>query len=60
MRRIIHVRVSEGENYFFAECLNLPVVTQGKTLDELKTNIEEAITLHLEDEDESQLYTSQA
>jgi predicted RNase H-like HicB family nuclease len=51
MRRIIHVRVIEGENYYVAECLDLPIVTQGKTLIELKSNLDEAITLHLEDED---------
>jgi predicted RNase H-like HicB family nuclease len=54
MKRIIQVRITEGENYYVAECLDLPVVTQGKTLDELKLNLEEAISLHLEDEDLSE------
>ena len=30
-----------------AECLDLPVVTQGKTLDELTANLKEAINLQL-------------
>jgi predicted RNase H-like HicB family nuclease len=54
MKRIIQVRISKGESYYVAECLDLPVVTQGKTLDEVKMNLEEAIALHLEDEDLSE------
>ncbi|HYH86340.1 MAG TPA: type II toxin-antitoxin system HicB family antitoxin [Pyrinomonadaceae bacterium] len=54
MRRIIQVRITQGEKYYVAECLDLPVVTQGKTLDELKDNLEEAIALHLEGEDLSE------
>jgi predicted RNase H-like HicB family nuclease len=34
-----------------AECLDLPVVTQAPSLDELAANISEAIGLHLEGED---------
>ena len=55
MKRIIQVRITKGESYYIAECLDLAVVTQGKTLDELKDNLEEAIALHLEDEDFSEL-----
>lgn len=51
MKRIIQVKVSKGEKYYIAECVDLPVVTQGNTLDELAENIKEAITLHLEGED---------
>jgi predicted RNase H-like HicB family nuclease len=54
MKRIIQFRITQGEKYYVAECLDLPVVTQGKTLDELKANLEEAIALHLEDEDLSE------
>ncbi len=50
MKNIIQVHVSRGEEYFVAECVDLPVVTQGKTLDELAVNIKEAIALQLEDE----------
>jgi predicted RNase H-like HicB family nuclease len=50
MKKIIQVRISKGEKYFIAECLDLPVVTQGKTLDEVSENIKEAIDLHLEGE----------
>ncbi|MCU1235111.1 MAG: hypothetical protein JWP63_3078 [Candidatus Solibacter sp.] len=51
MRRTIQVRISKGERQFVAECLDLPVVTQAVTLDQLATNIREAIGLHLEGED---------
>lgn len=50
MKKIIQVYVSKGEKYFVAECVDLPVVTQGKTLDELAENLKEAIALQLEDE----------
>lgn len=36
---------------FVAECLEIPVVTQGKTLDEVTRNLREAVELHLEGED---------
>jgi len=40
--------VHKGENYYFAECLEIAVVTQGKTLDETLSNLQEAVALHLE------------
>ena len=51
MKTEIQVNVFRGEAYYVAECLDLPVVTQAKTLDELTVNIKEAIELHLEGED---------
>jgi predicted RNase H-like HicB family nuclease len=51
MKKIIQIRISKGDTHYVAECLDLPIVTQGKTLDELKENIEEALALHLEGED---------
>lgn len=51
MKRTIQVRISKGERQFVAECLDLPVVTQASTLDELTANIQEAIGLHLDGED---------
>ena len=50
MKRIIQVHIYKGDKYFVAECADLPVVTQGKTLDELAENLKEAISLQLEDE----------
>ena len=50
MKKILQVYISKGDNYFVAECIDLPVVTQGKTLDELTENLKEAIGLQLEGE----------
>ncbi len=51
MKRTIQVRISRGDHQFVAECLDLPIVTQAHTLDELTENIREAIGLHLQGED---------
>jgi predicted RNase H-like HicB family nuclease len=51
MKRTIQVRISMGERQFVAACLDLPVVTQAVTLDELAANIREGISLHLDGED---------
>ncbi len=51
MKRTIQVRVFRDDNLYVAECLDLPVVTQAPTLDQLALNIREAIALHLEGED---------
>lgn len=50
MRRSIKAFISKGNNYYVAECMEIAVVTQGKTLDETIANLEEAVTLHLEGE----------
>lgn len=50
MKKIIQVHIYKGDNYYIAECIDLPVVTQGKTLDELSANLKEAIALQLEGE----------
>ncbi len=34
-----------------AECLEVAVVTQGRSLDETLTNLRSALTLHLDDEE---------
>jgi len=46
----ILARVYKGKKYYVAECLDLAVVTQGKTLDETIANLREAVALHLEGE----------
>jgi predicted RNase H-like HicB family nuclease len=51
----IQVRIFRGESKYVAECLDLPVVTEADTLDELASNIREAIGLHLEGEDLAEL-----
>lgn len=54
MKRIIYARIYKGESQYVAECLDLAVVTQGKTLDEVAENLREAVGLHLDGEDLSQ------
>lgn len=55
MKRVIQVRIFRGENQYVAECLDLPVVTEAPTLDQLAANIREAIALHLDGEDLAEL-----
>jgi predicted RNase H-like HicB family nuclease len=55
VKRTIQVRIFRGEGRYVAECLDLPVVTEAFTLDELAVNIREAIALHLEGEDLTEL-----
>jgi predicted RNase H-like HicB family nuclease len=55
MKRTIQVRIFRGERKYIAECLDLPVVTEAESLDELAENIREAIGLHLEGEDLTEL-----
>ena len=43
------IRPGEQSGYV-AECLEISVVTQGETLDEVVQNLREAVSLHLEDE----------
>jgi len=55
MKRIIQFQVYQGEKAYVAEGVDLPVVTQTKTLDELARNLEEAVILHLEGENLAEL-----
>lgn len=50
MKRIIQFHIFKGERQYVAEGVDVPVVTQGKTLDELVHNIQEAVALQLEGE----------
>lgn len=59
MKRTIQVRIFRGDSQYVAECLDLPVVTQAPTLDQLAVNIREAISLHLEGEDLAELGLAQ-
>lgn len=50
MKKIIQFHIYKGDKYYVAQGIDLPVVTQGKTLDELTNNIKEAVELQLEGE----------
>ena len=43
------IRAGEQSGYV-AECVEIPVVTQGETLDDVTRNLREAVELHLEGE----------
>src|SRR5437867_5730116 len=51
IRDTIHAVLHRDESCYVAECLEVAVVTQGKTADEALSNLQEAIALHLEGED---------
>jgi predicted RNase H-like HicB family nuclease len=55
MRHTIKAFITRGETAYVAECLEINVVTQGKTLDETIGNLQEAVALHLEGEDLAEL-----
>lgn len=56
LQRTIKAVIREGEQSgYVAECLEIPVVTQGKSLDEVTRNLREAVELHLEGEDLTEL-----
>jgi predicted RNase H-like HicB family nuclease len=44
----ITVDIKKGEKYWVARIPELGVITQGKTEQEAKTNLKEALELHLE------------
>ena len=51
MKNIIQFSILEGNKMYTAEGMNVPIVTQGKTFEELKKNIVEAVELYFEGED---------
>ena len=51
----VHAVVSDSEGWYVAQCLEVAVVTQARTLDALVENLREAIALHLEGEDPAAL-----
>jgi predicted RNase H-like HicB family nuclease len=51
LQHTIKAYIRKGERYYVAECLEIAVITQGKTLDETVLNLKEAVALHLEGED---------
>lgn len=51
VQHTIKAYIRKGESHYVAECLEINVVTQGKTLDETIANLQEAVALHLEGED---------
>lgn len=55
LQHTIKAFISKGSTHYVAECLEISVVTQGRTLDETVQNLREAVSLHLEGEDLAEL-----
>jgi predicted RNase H-like HicB family nuclease len=56
LQHTIKAVIRRGEEFgYVAECLEIPVVTQGETLDAVTRNLQEAVALHLEGENLQEL-----
>jgi predicted RNase H-like HicB family nuclease len=56
LQRTIKAIIRSGEQSgYVAECIEIPVVTQAATLDEITQNLQEAVQLHIEGEDLAEL-----
>ena len=55
LQHTIKAIVRKGELHYVAECVEIAVVTQGKTLDEVIKNLQEAVELHLQGKDLTEL-----
>ncbi|RLC95459.1 MAG: type II toxin-antitoxin system HicB family antitoxin [Chloroflexi bacterium] len=51
LQHTIKAVLRKGQDYYVAECVEIAVVTQGRTVDETLANLQEAVGLHLEGED---------
>jgi predicted RNase H-like HicB family nuclease len=47
--------ITKEEKWYVAHCIELGVVSQGKTIDEAKANLKEAVELYLEDFEEDEI-----
>jgi len=50
--------ITREENWYVAHCVELGVVSQGKTIEEAKGNLKEAVELYLESFGEEDLPTT--
>jgi len=56
LQRTIKAVIRSGEESgYVAECVEIPVVTQGKNLEDVTANLREAVQLHLEGENLAEL-----
>ncbi len=51
MAKTVYLELGRDDSQYVAECWEVAVVTQGRTLDEVVSNLREALTLHFEGED---------
>ncbi|MDP2593026.1 MAG: type II toxin-antitoxin system HicB family antitoxin [bacterium] len=55
MKNIIQFTISKEDGFYTASGVNAPIVTQGKTFEELTANIREAVLLFFEGENPAEL-----
>lgn len=55
MKQIIQFSISKSDNYYVAEAIDLPIVTQAETFEGLISNIKEAVEVYLHDEDAEEI-----
>lgn len=60
MKGIIQFQISRSDGGYVASGVDIPIVTQADTLDELALRIDEATALHFEGEDSTELGFSPA
>lgn len=54
MEKSVKAVIYHDGKYYCGKCLEIDVFTQGKTVDEVVKNLEEAVSLHLEGIDPAQ------
>ncbi len=52
------VTINKEGKWYVARCLELGVVSQGKTIEEAQKNLKEAVELYIEDQPRSKRYFS--
>jgi predicted RNase H-like HicB family nuclease len=55
MSNIIQFHISQTDGIYTADGVNVPIVTEAKTFEELQDNIREAVALYFEEEDPASL-----
>ncbi|OHA27335.1 MAG: hypothetical protein A3C06_00600 [Candidatus Taylorbacteria bacterium RIFCSPHIGHO2_02_FULL_46_13] len=55
MKHIIQFSITKEDNIYTASGVDVPIVTEGKTFEELQDNICDAVKLYFEDEDPAEL-----
>ena len=51
LRQIVHAIIYASEDVYVGECVEIAVITQGRTLAKTVNNLQEAATLYFEGED---------
>lgn len=54
MKKVIQFSITTEDGYYVASGVNAPIVTDGGTFEELEKNIQEAVSLYLEETAEDQ------